>query len=288
LVRGISISDAAVLKFQLTMKKRVVCITGAGRGLGRAIAETFRKQGFEVIATDIDEALLSEVKETKRITTYKLDVTSEKSTAGCARLTEDKFGRLDVLISCAGIVDYYPLSEAGADKLKKIFDVNTFGLINLTKYFLPLLIKSSGRLIVISSESHKVPAPFQPYSVSKQALENIYNSIRLELLTKNVKTILIRPGAIQTGILQDTLNFDYPLTNSAFTEEFKHFGQSISKYIGKAADPEDVAKVILKAATASHPKRTYRINHNPIVSLLSFLPVKWKDTLIRKNLSKNH
>jgi NAD(P)-dependent dehydrogenase (short-subunit alcohol dehydrogenase family) len=284
LIRGISISDAAVLKLQLTMKKKVVCITGAGRGLGRAIAETFRKQGFEVIATDIDEALLSEVKETKRITTYKLDVTSEKSTAGCARLTEDKFGRLDVLISCAGIVDYYPLSEAGADKLKKIFDVNTFGLINLTKYFLPLLIKSSGRLIVISSESHKVPAPFQPYTVSKQALEAVYKAIKMELSVKNIKCVLIRPGAIQTNILETVRTFKPEDNNGLLQNEFQHFVQSVSRYMGKASDPAEVARLIVKAAGAKHPKAVYNINHHLLVSLLSHLPARLKEFVVRKSL----
>ncbi len=264
--------------------KKVVCITGAGRGLGRAVAEAFHEHGFDVIATDINEALLSDMKDSEHFTTTKLDVTSEKSTAQCAGFIEEKFSRLDVLVSCAGIVDYYPISEAGSEKLKKIFDVNTFGLANLTKYFLPLLIKSSGRLIVISSESYKVPAPFQPYSVSKQALENIYNSIRIELLTKGIRSVLIRPGAIETQILKDTLDFNYPSADSRFKKEFEKFGKLISRYIGKVSTPEEVAKVILKAGTIHNPRRVYHINHNPLISLLSSLPAKIRENSVLKSL----
>jgi NAD(P)-dependent dehydrogenase (short-subunit alcohol dehydrogenase family) len=189
------------------MSKKVVLITGAGRGLGRAIAEAFYNDGFDVIATDIDLGLFSDIKDKEHFTCIKLDVTSENDVRHCAEIVSGKFGKLDVLISNAGIVDFYPVSEAGSERLKKIFDVNVFGLPDLTKYFLPLLINSSGRLIVISSESYKVPSPFQPYAVSKQALESLYKAIKIELSVKGVRSILIRPGAIKTRILDDTIPF---------------------------------------------------------------------------------
>jgi NAD(P)-dependent dehydrogenase (short-subunit alcohol dehydrogenase family) len=228
--------------------------------------------------------LLSDISEKERYTCFKLDVTSEKDTEACAHIVNDKFGRLDVLISNAGMVDYYPVSEAGSERLKKIFDVNTFGLANLTKYFLPLMIKSSGRLIVISSESYNVPSPFQPYVVSKQALEKLYDSIKIELNTKEVKTILIRPGAIKTKILKDTVDFNYPSEESVFQKEFERFGNFIPGYIGKVATPGEVARVVLKAGTSRHPRRVYHINHNPLITFLTLLPNKLKDILIKKSL----
>ncbi len=266
------------------MKNKVVLISGAGRGLGRAIAEAFYKNGFEVIATDIDLGLFSDIKDKEHFTYIKLDVTSDNDMRKCAEIIEEKFGMLDVLISNAGIVDFYPVSEAGSERLKKIFDVNVFGLPSLTKYFLPLLINSRGRLIVISSESYKVPSPFQPYAVSKQSLESFYKAIKLELSVKEVKSILIRPGAIQTRILDKTIDFSKTIENSFYKKEFSNFIDSISKYIGKISSAEDVAKVVLKAGIDKHPKRVYNINHNPLVSLLSLLPSKLKDYIIRRSL----
>ena len=173
-----------------------------------------------------------------------LDVTSETSVQQCAEQLTKEADQIDILISNAAIFDFYPVSEAGSDKLKKIFDVNVFGLANLTKHFLPLLIPSKGRLIVISSESYKVPSPFQPYSVSKQALESVFEAIKIELSLKGIKSILIRPGAMQTQILDDTIHFKNFNENSLYKTEFKNFVKSVPKYIGKVSTPEDVEKTL--------------------------------------------
>jgi NAD(P)-dependent dehydrogenase (short-subunit alcohol dehydrogenase family) len=193
-----------------------VLVTGAGRGLGRAIAKAFYLDGFSVIATDIDIRIFSDIADKERYTCIKLDVTSEMDVRRCAAYTDEKFGQIDVLVSNAGIFDFYPVSESGADHLKKLFDVNVFGLTNLSKYFLPQLLRNKGRLIVIGSESYKVPSPFQPYAVSKQALESIFKSINIELSLKGIKSILIRPGAIRTKILDDTVLFRKEMNNSRF------------------------------------------------------------------------
>ena len=265
---------------------KTVLITGSGHGLGRAIADAFHQVGFEVIATDIDLTLLSDIKDKERFTCIKLDVTSENDTQKCAAYVKEKFGKLDILISNAGLFDFYPVSEAGIEKMKEIFDVNVFGLANLTKHFLALLIKSKSRLIVISSESYRVPSPFQPYSVSKQALEKVFDSIRLELINKGIISILIRPGAIQTKIMEDTIKFEYPISNSVYGSEFENFRLLVPKYIGKVSEPEDVAKVILKAGRAKRPKHVYNINHNLIVAIISMLPKRLKEKLVVYSLTK--
>lgn len=267
------------------MKKRIALISGAADGLGYATAKVYAGEGFEVIVTDIYSEMPSERNTDELFTYLKLDVTSEKDMAQCAAYVGEKFGRLDVLISNAGIFDFYPVSEAGADHIKRIIDVNFLGLANLTKYFLPLLIKSRGRLIVISSESYKVPAPFQPYAVSKQSLESLYDAIKIELSLKGVKSILIRPGAMNTKILEDTLQFKKSNVESIFDTEFASFLNIVPTYIGKIVNPEKVAKVILKAGTVNNPKSVYQINHNPLVTILSLLPARFKNYIIQKSLS---
>jgi len=263
---------------------KTVLITGAGRGLGRAVADTYHQAGFFVVATDFNLDLLSDLKEKKNYLPLSLDVTSEVSVQNCARHLEKEVRQIDVLVSNASIFDFYAVSESGSEKLQKIVDVNVFGLANLTKYFLPLLIKSRGRLIVISSESYKVPSPFQPYSVSKQALESVFKAIKIELLLKGITSVLIRPGAMQTKILDDTVHFSVSDDNSMFKNEFSGFVKTVPKYIGKISNPFDVAEIILKAGTTKSPKRVYSINHNPLVTILSHLPAKLIDFIIRKNL----
>ena len=266
------------------MENKVVFISGAGRGLGRAIAMAYHSKGFNVIATDIDLSLFLDIKNKECFTCFKLDVTSESDVRICAEIVEEKFGKLDVLISNAGIIDFYPVSEAGSERLKKIFDVNVFGLTNLTKHCLPLLINGHGRLIVISSESYKVPSPFQPYAVSKQSLESLYKAIKIELSLKDVPCILIRPGAIQTKILNDTIHFKVLESESLFDKEFRRFVKTAPKYIGKIAKPCDIASVVLKAGVSKRPKPVYQMNHNPLVLVLSYLPRRIQHYIIKNSL----
>ena len=266
------------------MNKKVALITGAGRGLGRAIAESYHKAGFYVIASDINLELLGDLTNKENYLPIRLDVTSERDIEQSLLRIAKHTTAIDVLVSNAGILDFYSVAEAGGNKLRKIFDVNVLGLANLTKHIMPFLIKSEGRLIVISSESYKIPAPFQPYAVSKQALESLFNSIKLELLLKGVRSILIRPGAIETQLLQDTIKFNSDQSNSLFKNEFANFINAIPKYIGNVSSPETVAKLVLKAATSSKPKDVYHINHNKLVGLLSRLPMKLQTIIIRKSL----
>lgn len=265
--------------------KETVLITGAAGGLGKSISLFFNQSEFNVVEADI--SFKEEILKTENgIFQIKADVTSESSMEKCAELVYKQFGVVDVLISNAGIFDFFALSESGGNALMRIFDVNFFGMANTVKYFLPLLIKSKGRLVTISSESYKIPAPFQPYAISKQALEKLHFAISQELMLKGVRTVLIRPGAIQTNIMQETLNFKPKNENSLFEKEFHQFIDSIPKYIGKVNFPEEVAKLVFKAATANNPKRIYKINHNPWVSLLSVLPAKLQDWSITQQLKK--
>jgi len=266
------------------LNQKSVLITGAGRGLGEAIARAYHDNGFQVIVTDKNARLLENFFRKVGYITVQMDVSREKEVEDCARQIEQRIDQLDVLISNAGIIDFFPVSEAGADRLKKIFEVNVFGLANMTKYFLPLLLKSHGRLIIIGSEIYKVPSPFQPYAVSKQALEKLVNSIRLELLTKRITTSLVRPGAIQTQIMEKTFQLENAEEESVFKKEFDNFKRSVSKYVGKISTPEQVAEVILKAGTAGKPKRIYNVNHNPLVKMLSFLPMSLQERVVMNTL----
>jgi len=263
---------------------KTVLISGSGRGLGKATAEVYHKAGFFVIVTDVNEELLNTYPKTKNYLTVSMDVSSEESVKECYKLVSLKIEQLDVLVSNAGIFDFYPVSEAGSEKLNRIIDINVLGLANLSKYFLPLLEKNSGRVVVVSSESYKVPSPFQPYSVSKQMLESIFKAISVELSVKQIKCVLVRPGAIQTQILDDTIHYSDLNSTKRYKDEFRNFVKSVPKFIGKVATTKQVANLILKAGISKRPKPVYSINHNPLVTLLSFLPDRMKRYFILKSI----
>lgn len=263
---------------------KIVLITGAAGGLGSALSRIFSQNSFQVVETDIffEENDIPVIQ--NDILRIKADVASENSMEKCAMLVRKEFERLDIVICNAGIFDFFPLSESGGDGLKRIFEVNVLGLANSIKYFLPLLAKSKGRLVTISSESYKIPAPFQPYAVSKQALEKLHFGISQELMLKGISSVLIRPGAIQTNIMDETLNFNPKNADSLFKREFEKLIESVPKYIGTVKHPVEVAKLVFNAATAKNPKRIYKINHNPWVTLLSALPKSLQDWSIKRQL----
>ena len=130
-----------------------------------------------------------------------------------------------------------------------------------------------------------MPAPFQPYAVSKQALESLYQAIKNELSIKGINSILIRPGAIQTHIMDQTLQFHDKLKETQFKKEFAKFTKTVPSYINRISSPQQVADIVLKAGTKSKPKQVYSINHNPLVTLLSLLPARFKNYIIQKSLS---
>ena len=267
--------------------KKSVLITGAAGGLGKALSKAFLQKDFLVVEVDLSFAEDENISIKNGVLRLKSDVSSEESMEKCAVLVGNQLDSLDIVISNAAIFDFYSLSESGINGLKRIFDVNFFGFANTAKYFLPFLVKSKGRLVTISSESYKIPAPFQPYAVSKQSLEKLHFGVSQELMLKGISSVLIRPGAIQTNIMDETLNFHTNNMDSLFKEEFKKFIATVPKYIGKVNQPDEVAKVIFKAATSKKPKRVYKINHNPWVTLLSVLPKNIQDWSIKQQLKAN-
>jgi hypothetical protein len=104
------------------------------------------------------------------------------------------------------------------------------------------------------------------------------------LSLKGIKSILIRPGAMQTRILEDTMDFSDFNNKSEFNTEFRKFVLSVPKYIGKISTPKDVAQVVLKAGTSKNPKQIYSVNHNFLVTILSYLPSRLKDVVLNNSL----
>ncbi|MBE9491652.1 MAG: SDR family NAD(P)-dependent oxidoreductase [Bacteroidetes bacterium] len=262
-----------------------VLITGAGKGLGRAITNEFAKHGHYVYASDRNYSFLKDFESRKNILPLTLDVSNPVSCHEAFEIINSKTGLLDVVINNAGVISFFPISECESEMLLSIFKVNVFGPLNVIQTFLPMLIKSKGRVINISSESYKIPGVFQPYSVSKLAMEAVHRSIRQELMLKGVKTILIRPGAINTGFLNALKNMELPENIPIYKNDFDIFRKMAPGYTGNKADPSLVARLVYKAGTTRHPKYTYHINNNHLLKIFALLPERWQDLIIKKKLT---
>ena len=175
--------------------KPCVLITGAANGLGKALASTFAENGFQVFAGDI---AFSDANEHENILQLSLDITDNESIQTALLEIQNKTDQLAILINNAGISDNFPISESDPEMVFDMLNINTMGSLRVVHHFLPLLLKAKGKIITISSESVRIPGAFQPYQVSKIALEGIHKTLRQELLIKGVRMIIIRPGAINT------------------------------------------------------------------------------------------
>jgi NAD(P)-dependent dehydrogenase (short-subunit alcohol dehydrogenase family) len=171
-----------------------VLITGAARGIGMATAQVLANRGHSVVATDV-----SALSGLEGIQAHVLDVTSDDSVARCL----EEVGPLDAIVNNAGItsgggpVEGYPL-----DRFRQMFETNTLGALRVIQAVLPAWRKrGSGVIVNVSSVNGRVSSPLRAaYSASKFALEALTESLHLEVRHFGIRSVLIEPGAIATGI----------------------------------------------------------------------------------------
>ncbi|MGB3734194.1 MAG: SDR family NAD(P)-dependent oxidoreductase [Ilumatobacter sp.] len=179
-----------------TTSPRTVLITGAGSGFGKGTAIELARRGHSVIAaTETSAQADALATEHPELTTMKLDVTSSDDIARAADLG------LDVLINNAGMGVMAPMTTVPMDKVRAIFDVNVFGMVEMCQSVAPGMIeRGSGRIINVSSIAGKLASPLtSPYCMTKHAVEAFTISLRGELEPHGVDVCKINPGPYDTG-----------------------------------------------------------------------------------------
>lgn len=262
---------------------RVVLVTGAAGGLGRAICEAFHARGDTVVATDVDASPLADLAE--RMVVASLDVTDQQAVDAAAALVRQRFGRLDVLVNNAGLMAYFPVAETPPDALIKHFEVNAFGGLRLTHACLDLLVAAGGRVLNISSESWRLRTPFQIYQTTKLTVEGISDVLRRELVHLGVDVATIRPGAIDTELFHAMDDISNPVPDSRLEAPFERFSAMLKRNPpARRSRPEAVADVVWRAASDRRRRPHYQINNMPSLKLMSWLPTRWADWLLARIL----
>ena len=223
------------------MKDKVVIITGGSSGIGKALAEVFGRNGAKILITGRNlgdlNFVVDELKE-KGITISGLqaDVTSiadnEKMAAEALRL----FGRIDVLINNAGISMRALFSETDLDVVKKVMDINFYGVLYATKTCLPEIIKNKGSVIGISSIAGFRGLPGRTgYSASKFALNGFLEVLRTELLKTGVHVLTACPGFTASNIRKRALTKDGSAQGESPRQEEKMMSaETCAQHIYKA------------------------------------------------------
>jgi NAD(P)-dependent dehydrogenase (short-subunit alcohol dehydrogenase family) len=184
-------------------RKRSAAITGAGSGLGRDIALGLAAKGYRVFGTAISEDEVADFKKASNgaVSLSRCDITEEAAVrAWASEVTSQNAGRIDLLISNAGILTPGPLEVLPLSALRREFEVNVFGAFSVVNAFLPALRKARGRVVQVSTMTATLPFPFNgPSGASKAAFDALAAVYRAELKPFGVDVVLAVAGNMRTG-----------------------------------------------------------------------------------------
>jgi NAD(P)-dependent dehydrogenase (short-subunit alcohol dehydrogenase family) len=265
----------------MTTARPVALVTGASSGIGKAASIALAQAGFEVIGTSRNT---SRALHNDGVTFLDLDVARDESVTTVVQRVIERFGRLDVLVNNAGIGAAGAAEELSVAQDHRVFDINVFGVMRMTKAVLPhMRAQGRGRIINISSVLGFIPQPYMAvYAASKHALEGYSESLDHEVREHGVRVLLVEPAYTNTSFDANMVRADTPLPT--YGRQRLIFDDVMAAAIKDGDDPATVAKVIVAAATDPKPKLRYTAG--PLAGRVSILrrmaPARVFDRQIRK------
>lgn len=267
-----------------------VLVTGAGRGIGRTIAEQLAAHGWDVIAgvrSEADGATLTAV-DPQRISAIILDVTDDGQIDA---LDEELPAQLDAVVNNAGIVMAGPMETLTSEQWRRQLDVNVVGQLAVTRPVLPRLRASHGRVLFISSVNGRLSTPLiGAYAASKFALEAAADALRMELKPWRIPVVLIEPAQTDTdmwrtaGTMVDDVEAALtPAGRGLYGRHVTGMRKSVPISQRMAVAPEKVSDVVRAALTAKRPRARYVVGIGPRlqVALMTNLPARVRDRVLR-------
>ncbi len=191
---------------------KTIVVTGGGNGIGRELVLSLLGKGARVAAVDISEAGLAETVSkaggnAERLSTHVLSITDRISVEALPASVIAKHGQVDGLINCAGIIQpFVRLKDLGYDAIERVMNVNFWGVVYMTKTFLPVLLERPvAHILNISSMGGFCPVPGQTvYGASKAAVKLLTEGLYAECIGTNVTVTVAFPGAIATDISKNS------------------------------------------------------------------------------------
>lgn len=273
---------------------RTILITGASTGIGHATAVRACREGARVFGTVRSDADADAVRAIGAVP-LRCDVTQPVEVSSAVAEVRDALGRdrLSALVNNAGIAVPGPLEMLTADDLRRQFEVNLFGLHDITRACLPLLGTDPrrqgpmGRVVMVSSTNGVQAGPLVgPYAASKHALEGYSRTLRQELMRFGIPVVVVAPGPIRTPI--------WDKVEQAGIERFSDspYGPAVAKAAtivlrsGRAGLPaETVADVIWRAVVASRPPLRVPVRRWLLGEVLfNRLPERWRNRIVARYL----
>ncbi|XP_020600573.1 short-chain dehydrogenase/reductase family 9C member 7-like [Orbicella faveolata] len=283
-------------KSKIDLKGKYVLITGCDRGFGRATARALDKMGDCVLATCLtkegEQSLKSVTSE--KLKTFQMDVTNSKQIRDVYSEVRREISSAGLwgLVNNAGIICCSPIEWTPLDDFKRSADVNLWGMIDVTKTFLPLLKKTPGRVVNLSSMLGRLTVPFYgAYCVTKYGVEAFSDALRREMQPWGIKVSMLEPGAFLTDLISPaSLEQQLRQRWNALSDELKNdYGE---EYLTRAVelrneafrnlDINEVVNTIVEALMSSSPRDRYLVGQDAknFLVWLTRLPTSVADYVI--------
>ena len=254
--------------------EKVVFITGASSGIGRETAKLFQAKNWKVAATMRSPEKEEGLQKIVDLECLRLDVTDVNSIQAAINETLERFGCIDAVVNNAGFALVGPFEAATQDQIRKQFDTNVFGMMNVCREILPYFREQKrGFIVNVASVGGRVTFPlYSLYNSTKWAVEGFSESLQYEIDQFNIRVKIIEPGPIKTdfyGRSQEVISkegltaYDYFIARAI---------PNMQKAGENAPDATVVAQTIYDAVTDGSKKLRYPVNTKGMLAARRFLP----------------
>jgi len=248
----------------------VALVTGSSSGIGFETSLLLARNGFHTYAS------MRNLEKSKSITqianreklplqVVQLDVDDDKSVKDAIYNIENEQGRINVVVNNAGYGLFGSLEDLSIQEIKSQFETNFFGAVRVTQQVLPVMRKSGGTVVNVSSVGGRIGLPvLSAYHSTKFALEGLSESMSYELEPFGIRVVIIEPGVIRTNIVNSSASAKKALDPKSpyFSQMQKVENHFKSMMENASSPPEEVAKVILQALTSENPHLRYTVGND--------------------------
>lgn len=259
------------------MKEKAI-VTGASKGIGKAIAEALAAAGYEVVGTSRNPKTMKKEDIIEGVKYLSLDLSDDKSVEAFIKAA----GEADVLINNAGQSQSGAVEDVPIERVRYLFDLNVINQIRIVQGFLPgMRKKGRGAIINITSMSAKTPMPFSTfYGSTKAAMETFTRGLRNEVRDYGIKVVVVSPFSIKTDIPQEQCWDE----KSPYYDKVKCVKEYRDRDVQNGPGPEVVADLVIKVLKMKNPKPEYAAGHNAALMshLIRYLPKKMVENNVRK------
>jgi NAD(P)-dependent dehydrogenase (short-subunit alcohol dehydrogenase family) len=267
---------------------QTVFITGASSGIGKATAEWFQGQGWNVAATMRKPEAAGDWARRERTSVLRLDVTDVPSVEAARDRAIEEFGAVDVIVNNAGYGLVGPFEASTTEQVARQIETNVIGVMNVTRAFLPhFRERSRGVIVNVASVGGRITFPlYSVYHATKWAVEGFSEALVYELEPLGIRVKIVEPGPIKTDFYDRSMDVMSRPGLTAYDDLVARAMPAMNEFGARAPGPEVVARAVFRAATDGRRRLRYPVNAAMLLWLRRLLPTEAFQAVVKKNVVK--